>query len=320
MEILLCLDNNYTMPTGVLMTSLSMNNNDVSYHIIVNKSFSDENRVLLELLANQYGNRISFYSVDCKSETVFPMRNDGMPNYISVITYYRLLATDILPDSIHKIIYLDGDMIVRQSLSQLWNEPIEEYAVGVVHDMDERLHITRNSLPYPIDTGYFNAGMLLINLDYWREHSCKDRFLQFMLDHSDKIIAHDQDVLNSVLFDEKKWLPISYNFQNGFLYDIPEMINYSDSIVDDIHKFERNPAIIHYCSGSKPWHFDCVHPQRKVWDYYRKHSLWKDIDLSKELTIRETLSLFLRKNNFWILQHKRGSIHRNIYRRVILRK
>lgn len=66
-----------------------------------------------------------------------------MPKHVTIATYYRLFITQVLPLEIHKILYLDGDMIVRKSLKTLFEANIDEYAIGVVHDMDEPLNIKR---------------------------------------------------------------------------------------------------------------------------------------------------------------------------------
>ena len=41
-------------------------------------------------------------------------------NRINEITYYRLLLCDLLPPFISKIIYLDGDLILRKDILNLW--------------------------------------------------------------------------------------------------------------------------------------------------------------------------------------------------------
>lgn len=319
MDILFSIDNNYVMQAGVLMTSVSLNNDDVNYHIIVSADFSDENKTLLEKTATQFCNDIFFYRIDKSVESLFPMGKEGMSAYITTSTYYRLLAAEILPSDLHKILYLDSDIIVRKSLQTLWNTDVENFAVGVVRDMDEKKHIAEARLPYPMESGYFNAGVLLINLDYWRKHNVTRRLMDFIVSNSDVIRHHDQDVLNATLFNEKIWLPVTYNFQNGFLYDIPEMIQYSDFLLPEILKVQKDPAILHF-TIQKPWEFNCVHPQRHVWFYYKSRSLWKDVDISFPLTVRERISLFLRKNNYWFFEHKPTSLHRNMYKRIILKK
>lgn len=273
MDILLSTDNNYVMPTGVLMTSVSMNNKDVHYHVLVNETFELGNRKMLENTAKKYGNSIRFYSISDSMVSMCPIGEKGQTEYITVSSYYRLFVAQILPPDIHRILYLDGDMIVRRPLTSLWDTNLSDFALGVVHDMDETMEIQR--MPYPCEDGYFNAGMLLINLDYWRDNKCQERCLDFILSKTMVLNCHDQDVLNCVLHNEKKWIPITYNFQHGFIYDLKSEQRYHPCLEDEIRQTEKNPAIIHYCAPLKPWHYSCLHPQRFVWNYYKRKSLWK---------------------------------------------
>ena len=47
MDIVICTDNNYVMPSGVLFCSICENNRTsktLTFHVIADQSFSDENR------------------------------------------------------------------------------------------------------------------------------------------------------------------------------------------------------------------------------------------------------------------------------------
>lgn len=273
MDILLSTDDRYVMPTGVLMESIGHNNTEpVAYHIIVDDSFSDTSRNLLLKESNKFGSPCTFYKIDGTVIKQLPFGKDGMPKHVSIATYYRLLITHILPETIHKILYLDGDMIVRKPLSDLWNTDIEGYAVGAVHDMDERMNTQRmEGLE-----DYFNAGMLLINLDYWREHDCYNQFFCFIQKNEDKIVYHDQDVLNGVFGGSIKWLPLTYNFQNGFIL-APQHKRYDIArYQEEIDSCKKDPAIVHYTVYNKPWNIACFHPYRDEWRQYQKQTVWKD--------------------------------------------
>ena len=299
MNILLSTDNNYVMPTGVLMHSISINNPvDVSYYLMVNEEFSQESENALRKIANQYGNCISFHVITEEVTKALPFGNENMPGHVSVATYYRLFVVQVLPTNVHKIIYMDGDMIVRGSLKNLWNINLDGYAIAAVHDMDEQKHIDSNRLPYPMETGYFNAGMQLINVDYWRENDCLSIFMNFLKENGDKIIYHDQDVLNSCLYDKKKWVPLTYNFQNGFL--LKEKC-YPASIDDEVEKTIFNPLVIHYSTDLKPWNISCFHPYRNVWRLYKKLSQWKSIDYEGDhaSNLKEYIRNFLLRHSLW---------------------
>lgn len=158
---------------------------------MVNESFSKENDDKLRLIAKQYGNHISFHTITDAVTKVLTFGKDNMPGHVSIATYYRLFVAQILPEDVHKIIYLDGDMIVRGSLEKLWNTDLDGYSIAAVHDMDEQKHIDSHRLPYPMETGYFNAGMQLINVDYWRKNDGLSLFLNFLKEYADIVKEYE---------------------------------------------------------------------------------------------------------------------------------
>lgn len=271
-DILLSTDNRYVMPTGVLMQSIGMNMAEpVAYHILVDEGFSEESRNLLVEEAAKFKSCCSFYVIDQEITRDLPFGQEWMPKHVSIATYYRLFITKVLPADLHKVLYLDGDMIVRKSLVPLWQKDVSDCALGAVHDMDEPNNAKRLGLQ-----DYFNAGMLLINLDYWREHHCLETFFQYMKEMGDRIIFHDQDVLNGVLVNQVKWLPLSYNFQNGFIL-APQHKRYDVArYQEEIDGCKKDPAIIHYTVYNKPWNIACFHPYRDLWRNYQHQTIWKD--------------------------------------------
>lgn len=315
MNILLSTDNNYTMPTGVLMHSISINNGPlVSYHILVDEDFSDQNKSALEHIAKTYGNQIYFYVVTRAMTESLPFGRDNQPHHVSIATYYRLFITEILPDSVHKVIYLDGDMIVRKSLAELWETDLTDFALGVVHDMDEPVHVSSHRLPYPMEEGYFNAGMLIVNLDYWRDNDCFEQFMLFVEHYSETIRFHDQDVLNCVFYNKKKWLSTTFNFQSGFIY-IPEyQRQYNEDLSTEINHVKFDPVVIHFATKDKPWRLECFHPHSAVWRYYWRKSQWRDTPLigDNPNSLKSYVRNFCLRHNLYM--PKCG------YQRIILRR
>lgn len=312
MDILLSTDDNYVMPTGILMHSIGINNEEkVCYHILINDGFSENSKCLLDEIAKQYNGTTSFYVVSDEITKDLPFGKSNMPKHVSIATYYRLFITKIIPSSVHKILYLDGDMLVMKSLKGLWETNIDGYALGAVHDMDEPMHLSDNRFPQLRGKGYFNAGLLLINLDYWREYHCYERFMKFIEVHYDSIIFHDQDVLNCVLFDEKKWVPLTYNFQNGFI--LADRYKRHDlRLTSEIDSCKYNPSIIHYTVDKKPWHISCFHPYRHLWRKYKALSCWKEkpLDEDKPSKLIHYVRNFLFRHNLYVPKYSREEYER----------
>lgn len=259
-------DSNYIMPTGVMIRSVCINNRNepIVFHIIIDESVTVMQRHLLENCVNDSNNhQIVFHLVDGSLFNNFPQLGITK-TYITKATYYRLLFTDIFGANINKVLYLDGDMIITGSLRLLWETDLDGYAVGAVTDMSEGIH-DYHRLGYPASLGYFNAGMLLVNLDYWREHHVKDLFLDVINHHPERIKYHDQDVLNIVFCRAKKMLPFKYNFQDGFMYKAERMEMNAQKYAGEIKDAIAHHAIIHYTSTAKPWHKECLNPFKAEW-------------------------------------------------------
>ena len=104
---------------------------------------------------------------------------------------------------VNRIIYLDGDIIVRDSLRELWNTNIDGFPLASIPDTENCTVSHYNRLKYPQSLGYFNSGVLLINLQYWREHHVLNDFLQIVKEKRPILRCHDQDIMN-LLFRETK--------------------------------------------------------------------------------------------------------------------
>lgn len=303
------------MPTGVLMTSIGINHiGKVHYYIIVDELFSEASKKQLAATAKLYRADIDFCVIGDDFVKKIPFTNDEMSQGLTITTFYRLFLTEVLPENVHKIIYLDVDMIVRKSLQPLWDIDMAGYAIAGVPDMDEYEHVQSKRLPYPMETGYLNAGMLIINIDYWREHDMFPIFMEFIKDKKSILLANDQDTLNCLFFDKKKRLSAKWNFQNGFLYHHKKFLN---TLKTDIESVKTNPAIIHY-TGIKPWAINCNNPQRYAWHYYQNLSLWKDFQLEKPKTLKMRFWYWLFRNNYWLRNF--SVLPYNKHKRAIVKK
>lgn len=271
MDIVCCIDNNFTIPCGVLMTSILENNRteNIIFHIITN-DLSNTNASSLQQIATQYNSSINIYRIDDSILQDCPVRQG---DHVSIATYFRILIPRILPTILDKVLYLDCDMVVTDNLSGLWNADIEHCAIGAIAGGSCDNPSTYERLQYPRELSYFNAGVLLINLKYWREHDIANQTLQFIKEYPERIKWWDQDALNYVLRETKLELPLKYNLQDLFLYQNPTI---SDKYKTEIEKAIAERTIIHFTSPNKPWYKECTHPLRSEYIRYLSLTEWKD--------------------------------------------
>lgn len=305
MNILCATDDNYTPYCGIMLTSLLENNRDVETAIyILTDGISSENEAILRSLEDKYSCKIFILKVNADDFKDCPI--DPETDHVSLAAYYRLALTSLLPASLHKILYLDCDMIINGPLSALYNTEIDNVACGVVKDEASMWNIHYNRLGVAKDTThpYFNSGVLLINLDYWRKHNIQHQCMECITANKSRLAFHDQDTLNLVLAGKVKYLPVKYNLQRELL--LQEVFNeVSSSEQEEILQACKNADIIHYTGSSKPWVKGCKHPLAFLWLKYKSLSLWRKKPLLKNKKNLKELFFEIRNKIIWSLGLKR---------------
>lgn len=296
-HVAVCLDKGYVMPTGVMMYSACVNNQDVDidFHVLVDESVTEtDQKDLKDSVCNFQGKSVLFYPVKSMKTFSFPL----ITKRLTQAAYYRLFLSEILPLSLNKVLYLDGDTIVRHSLLPLWDTALTNYAVGVIMDVSDGDIRIYNRLKYPYKKGYFNSGVLLINLGYWRENKVVENFVDYIKNYPERIIQEDQDVLNAVLQDMKFILPVKYNLQTGFLKMV-SMFDYWE-YEKEVKEAITDPTIVHFTEKDKPWIVNAhdAHPFSSTWFKYQNMTKWKGIRYehrTKRQRIRNYVGDILRK-------------------------
>lgn len=250
MAINICLasDKNYIKYMATTMVSILKNAQDsdnLHFYILCNNIPARLKRYIKSLKKFKDFD-IDFLDLNIKDFETFPA---GGP-HISNTTYFRYKIAELCPD-IDKIIYLDCDVIVKESLSELYENDLTGYYLGGVEDVG--YYYWRHYNPELIykEGFYINAGMLLINLEEWRKNDLFHKLVDFTIKESDKIKIGDQDVINQVCKGKIKQLDYKWNVQDSFYRDKPER-EYNPNCQKIIDAAE-NPAVIHYTYVRKPW-------------------------------------------------------------------
>ncbi|MBD2493031.1 glycosyltransferase family 8 protein [Nostoc sp. FACHB-280] len=273
-SVVCTIDNNYAQHCAVMLSSLFQNNKNEDFTVyILTDGLSSENNYKLNKFLSQSNKKFQIINID-KSL----LRNAPISHHISLATYFRLFIPQVIPSNIDKVLFLDSDMIIRQSIDELWQKNIDNYshAATIAVGMDE--HPTAIGLPK--NSLYFNAGLMLINLKYWRDFNIFDRGCELISQQPEKLQWHDQDTLNILLHNS--WLPIDliWNSQvfmddkelpiSSVYHDRYEKLNYA--------KAKSDPKIVHFVGGgsAKPWHYACKHPFKHEYAKYLQDTPWKD--------------------------------------------
>ena len=294
-EIVCCLDDRFVEYCGLMLDSLFVHNPNEKFrvHIIFNSAVTPEAKERLSALGKQASMECCFYQLSNELIKAFPTRKK---DHISVSAYIRLFMTDLLPEDIDKVLYLDGDMMIVDSISELWNIDVEDVMVAAV---EERYPFDTDSpdrLCYPRRFSYFNSGVMLINLKKWREKNFSHQCLEYIRKYTERILLHDQDVLNALLYDQKKFISIRWNLMDFFLYKRPEV---QEPRIKDWEEAVKSPSIIHFTGRRKPWKHCCDSPYRDLYINFARQRGWQ-----VQTRISAT-HYFLRKHLYRLIRKKK---------------
>lgn len=277
MEIVCSTDSCYVMQTGIMLTSLFENNRGESIRVhLLHNGVAAEVLSPIERIVECYGQRIVFYEMDEARFKSFPIGREGQNTHVgaSYATYYRLFLTELLPPDVCRVIYLDGDLIVMRSLRELWSLDMHDCAIGAVPDSYNNRPDPYNRLHYPQSMGYFNAGVLLINIDYWRRNDVLRLFFECASSKADRLSCHDQDILNYVFRTVKLLLPLKYNMLNEYWFDVRHSV-VSWEFDSQIRDGQQSPVVVHFTGLPKPWFSNCRHPFKCEFERYRAMTPWR---------------------------------------------
>lgn len=299
------LDNNYVTHCATVIASIIENNHNhcnISFHLI-SADLSNSNKSKLNQWINEKKElyHIYFYDIDQAIFDNFPLGQ----TYLNITCYYRLLIPTLLTE-INKAIYLDCDTIVLGSLEGLWNTNIENKTWAGVRDRINDYIRVYNRLDYPLAYGYFNDGVMLLNLDEMR----KVDMLSISKDIESNIPLalknHEQDILNKIFYKNKQALDFKYNLLEYYLYT-EDWLYLDRKYYPEIVEACKNPVIVHFCMPQKPWHIECINPYKELYYKYRKMTPWPELKLThkkKKLSQKQKLKLALEKLGLYKVERK----------------
>lgn len=238
-DFCLCFNEGYVPYACVTIKSIMDNANpedDVVIHIVSDYLSNDS----LEFLKQW---NVVFHIIN--DDSIF----DGIDSSVwSVYTLYRLFLPKYLETDIHKVLYLDCDVIVNDNLNELFEMDMRDRAIAGCIDPQTYSEEVFARLNYGVEKKYICAGVLLMNLDYWRENDLTDKVVEYMKSNPDKIAFLEQDALNFLCSENKIILPAEYGVQCSFLRDNRFLVEH----IDSIESIVDNPKIVHY-AGYAPW-------------------------------------------------------------------
>lgn len=223
----------YSKFVGTSICSMFENTKSkVRVHIFHDGSIKGENKRNFEILADKYHQEIVFYNVrklqlKVLQEAERIMKKALKDNRYTEAALYRLLAPQILPKDVGRLIYLDADTLVNMDILKLWKEKIGSSGMAAVFEGDFLAHykIVKmgikediqklldyfETLGVKLEDG-FNSGVLLMDLEIIRKmDNLLLAGLKVMVGTDSDNNFYDQNILNFYFGANAYHLPWSYN-------------------------------------------------------------------------------------------------------------
>ncbi len=255
-DVAFTIDNNYPLYTLLAINSILENNyseSDYTFYIVEN-NVTDKNKEMMRKFVEENHQKIEFINVDTHII-------DQGKNYfkfsgrITSIAFARILLPDLLPN-LDKVLYLDSDILVTTDLKPLFETDIRKYNAAMAENIVED---NRALDLYRFKHGYYNSGVILMNLKKCRQDNSPQKMINFFRKNEAKFdfnkddydefsikpqkiywLYPDQDLINIVWDGKIKKLDQKWN--NQCLEGV--------SLLNPLEE-----GILHYIGPSKPWTF-----------------------------------------------------------------
>jgi lipopolysaccharide biosynthesis glycosyltransferase len=260
--IFLAADNKYARYCAVTITSILENTSqpDRLKFFVLSSDISNENTEKLKQICHHFSSEIFIVHVDLSLFSSFPM----VLEHINLNTYSRFLIPELCSDY-KQAIYLDCDIIVLSDIAHLFDKGIDTKPIGAVPHVALPYQDTFvRSFDVRGDDIYFNAGILVIDIDLWKQKQYSKTIVQYCTNNIQNLTFADQDALNVLFWQNYHHLPGVWNVESRLykekLLGLPQD--------QETNYRTQNPAIIHYTGPDKPWASQKYVPMRHLYIRY----------------------------------------------------
>lgn len=288
MNIVYAGDDNFAEILGISMISLFENNTecDCITVYILDDGIGDDNKEKLNSIGEKYNRKLIFMPIPNLHELAGVEIHTN--SRWSLSTFSRLFLEKILPEAVEQVIYLDCDILVMDSLENLFNMDLKDYCCGAVFDCISDGH--KANVGLNSNDNYFNAGVMLISLRNWRKENLFMQFTDFINRYNGNTPYVDQGVINGVISRKIKPIDVKYNcYTVLFDFSYEDMLKYRKPSKyyseQEVLEAKKNPVIVHFTTSFlsfRPWVEGCKHPYAADWIKYKMMSPWADVPMRKD--------------------------------------
>ncbi len=260
--IFFSVDDNYLPYLSVAIKSLTDNaNKNYKYRIVILNTGLNAKRCKLFDIFNDDNFKIDFVNISKQMEGIESKFKNIY--HFGLASYYRLFIENLFPQY-DRIIYLDCDIVVLGDISKLFFIDMENKNIaGVVEQFI--LHSDVFSLYTKEAVGvdakeYINSGIMLMDLNKLREQKVEQSFVNLINSYNFDVIDPDQAYINYLCKGKIKYLSFDWN----------------RTPIECVEC--KNPNIVHYALGLKPWQDKNMFLGEYFWKYARLSPFYTEIE------------------------------------------
>lgn len=275
---------------GMSMASVFENNKDfdeITIYVIENQ-ISEGNKERLRELADTYKRKVIFIPMPDINRAENLNLKKVKEKWI-FDSYCRMFLDHLLPESVERVLYLDGDVLVVDSLKELWNLNLQGRSAAAVIDCFSEEYY--RLFKFSANGRYYNSGVILFDLNLWHQQDMAGKIRQYIAENNGYVFFMEQTVFSYLMQGSLLSLPPKYN-----TYTMMQVLPYRD--IYRLRKFSRyytkeeiddavkDPAIVHLTTSfmvvNRAWNEVTNHPMREECRKYISLTPWGEEVLSKD--------------------------------------
>ncbi|NCG08106.1 MAG: hypothetical protein GWO81_00820 [Verrucomicrobia bacterium] len=264
MNIALCLDLNFLPYCSTTIQSVIENHSSKDrIHFFISYTFDSKFLTPILRQISAAGHQVTCLTINSNRLKKFQTRA-----HFTEANYLRLFLPELLPENITRALYLDSDLIVRTDLTELYQENLKGFSTAMAPELQNKNHNPRHKR-------YYNSGVLLMDVQAWRNGNNSERIITYTKEHPEKLEFVDQDAINNTIHDETKSLDLRWNCITPY-YNAKLERDYSAKHIELIKAAISKSSIVHFTTASKPWNYINCHPYKKEYWQYLNNTPYKN--------------------------------------------
>ncbi|MCI5934044.1 MAG: glycosyltransferase family 8 protein [Lachnospiraceae bacterium] len=282
MNVMYATDDNYVEIMAVSIQSLFQHNDpkEICLYIVTDHIQEVNKERLVTMVQNQGAQITLIDKPDIRKLLGVELKTLRWSDSAYSRLFLKLLYSDY--PEVKKLLYIDCDTLITDSLQDLWNTDIQDYLGAACLECMSRMHKKIiGALP---KDNYVNTGMLLLNVTRWKQEDVDSQMMAFIQKYNGKTEYVDQGVINGTISNRFFLVSPRYNLTSlAYDFTYEEMLTYRKPDFgyskEEWEKAIEKPAIVHFTTSFlsiRPWYEGSKHPYAKQWKETHDETEWKD--------------------------------------------